>query len=329
VTNAGVEKCLDADWCTMAPDACGANSVCSDNLAPLNGYSCQCRTGMELIDPTQPNGGCRKIDPCRTAPCAGSERCDASSGGGDECVRCAIIGKWPEIEPTEEFRTCWCPNGYGLGPDGTCVDMDGCTDVPCAQNAACKDKAAPDVASAREPIVPWKAVVLDESSRSCVCLPGFTGNGESCAGSDGVALGANGVAADEAGEAFDGIDAGAGNAKASASISTDAAGSDGTLISMSIVLCIIIGIGLIGLIVVRYKHGKVLGEEASRVQRKNSSSARRSSMGASMLSQGGQPRAAQQLGAQQFANPAFVLCSYSSRHCCPLSSLVRSDSMPL
>ena len=251
VSKKNVESCNDEDWCAASSDACGANSVCTDNTAPLNGYSCGCDTGYELVDPGNPNGDCQKVDPCFHVPCPGADACDEADGSS-VCVRCAVIGNWPNIEPTEFFRTCWCPDGFALGENGQCVDMDGCAGLPCSINAACKDAQAPDPTNARAPADVWQPTTLDKESRSCVCLKGFRGSGEVCVGKDGVAVGADGqVDAATLADADD--DA------ASSLASAIAETSSNPLLTVSIVLCVVIAIGLGGLMYARWKHGAADG----------------------------------------------------------------------
>jgi hypothetical protein len=146
-------------------------------------------------------------------------------------------------------------------------------------------------------------------------LPGFTGNGDICIGVDGVAVGVNGTTVIDAnGEETDG------SSSAAAASGADEKGGSNTLISMSVVLCIIIAIGLGGLVYARHTHLNAVasamgvGKHASsapmasmsRRESSKGSMSRRGSSTAQLPQMERRPSQAEIANATSFVNPAFA-----------------------
>lgn len=247
----GSEKCVDENWCDNAN--CGANSVCTDLAAPAEGYTCACKVGFELADAEgDPNGACQPMDPCRTFPCAGASVCSEAATAAatlgqalPQCVQCANMGVWPNFVNAEAGRTCWCPAGYTIGPDGACVDYDGCAGVPCDGNAACADKPAPAVDYSYVPSTAWKASKGHSSDRSCVCLAGWRGDGELCVEDKNSAGGLGG-----------GVDADGNAIEVDPMAATGEEKNGNSMTPIVVIMGIVVVVGLVAVIAMRMQESR-------------------------------------------------------------------------
>jgi len=239
-----VEECVDQNWCDSAN--CGENSDCTDLVAPEVGFVCTCIKGYELADPTDPNSDCQKVDPCGSFPCDGADGCGELTMLEKVCVMCTNLGAWPNFAEGENGRTCWCPSGYTLGEEGKCEDFNACTASPCDPNAACADKPPPTIDTVYKPAKAWFPPTGHPTMRTCVCLPGFRGDGELCV-EDASSAGGLGGGIDEEGNAI--VEPNDdGNAAASAS---DTKSSTGTIKAVVGLMGLIVVVGIIAVIAMR------------------------------------------------------------------------------
>uniref|UniRef100_A0A8R1DNL8 FiBrilliN homolog n=1 Tax=Caenorhabditis japonica TaxID=281687 RepID=A0A8R1DNL8_CAEJA len=132
-TQAPANKTIENTKCTSS-DECGMDALCERRTGV-----CRCEPGFEGAPPKQ---ACVDVDECAT----GDHKCH-------ETARCQnFIGGY----------ACFCPTGFRKTDDGSCEDIDECTEhnsTCCGANAKCVNKPG---------------------TYSCECEHGFLGDGYHC-----------------------------------------------------------------------------------------------------------------------------------------------------
>ena len=144
--------CRDIDECTELREkpACGINAICKNMPGS---YDCQCPTGFS----GNPFLLCEE---CNSLECQCQPPYQIVDGN---CILadCSNGGKCPQgaecITITGGVSYCACPKGFRPQPDGSCTDINECTEgrPACSYNAECHNTVG---------------------SHKCVCPKGYTGD---------------------------------------------------------------------------------------------------------------------------------------------------------
>lgn len=155
------------DECRIETDDCSEYAECLDQ--PV-GFACKCREGF-----TGDGRTCTPLDQCRLRPCDGNAECESELGS----------------------RTCTCR--IGLEGDGeSCADLDECASGSsrCPEGTSCSNLPGGFFCEGQTPVYPAPdvdecALGLDacdsnatcfntNGSYSCICNPGWAGDGFFC-----------------------------------------------------------------------------------------------------------------------------------------------------
>ncbi|KAL5249183.1 hypothetical protein ACHWQZ_G018138 [Mnemiopsis leidyi] len=113
------ETCVDVDECQELP--CG-NGECSNQEGS---YSCDCMEGYY-----EDQGTCKDVNECQDNPCSDNERCSNIEGSYIcDCLDTFI---------RDATQACVCADGFEVGGDGECVDIDECaSESSCGEHEVC------------------------------------------------------------------------------------------------------------------------------------------------------------------------------------------------
>ncbi|XP_078726451.1 nidogen-2-like [Lampetra fluviatilis] len=173
------------DPCAERTHGCGENARCLPGAGPAE-YRCECLPGFD-----GDGRYCYDVDECRANPCGTSSRCENFAGsyrcGPPECPHgyqptpeghgcadtdeCQVnrCGPYGQCENLPGSYRCHCSAGYQPSPDGyTCIEQAPPSD-PCRDgrnNCAPSDRA--------------RCLHVGGEEFTCICLPGYWGNGHRC-----------------------------------------------------------------------------------------------------------------------------------------------------
>ena len=130
-------QCVDINECYRT-DICPDKSRCQNTEGS---YVCLCETGFK-------GETCNDMDECLTE----TDNCDVNA----ECIN-SFGSFYCECRPgfTGDGKSCKCKDGF-ITANGTCTDIDECSDSVCDTNAECSNS---------------------EGSYQCDCKHGFYGDG--------------------------------------------------------------------------------------------------------------------------------------------------------
>nr|XP_032820745.1 nidogen-2-like isoform X1 [Petromyzon marinus] len=173
------------DPCAERTHGCGENARCLPGAGPAE-YRCECLPGFD-----GDGRYCYDVDECRANPCGTSSRCENFAGsyrcGPPECPHgyqptpeghscadtdeCQVsrCGPYGQCENLPGSYRCHCSAGYQPSPDGyTCTEQAPPSD-PCRDGR--NNCAPPDRA---------RCLHVGGEEFTCICLPGYWGNGHRC-----------------------------------------------------------------------------------------------------------------------------------------------------
>ncbi|XP_033122076.1 uncharacterized protein LOC117121084 [Anneissia japonica] len=147
------KTCSDIDECSQNMDNCHDNAECANTLGS---YKCICDSGYEG------NGTyCKDVDECMTqsASCSAGAICSNTMGSFTCLCQPGYVGNGRSCENVDECATgennctldvtncvdllgsfeCRCKSGLIDDGNGTCIDVDECTNSPCDDLANCNN----------------------------------------------------------------------------------------------------------------------------------------------------------------------------------------------
>ncbi|XP_040207608.1 thrombomodulin-like [Rana temporaria] len=134
------KTCLDDD-CATHPNLCGY--LCTKSKGS---FTCGCKSGYKNVTsgceiPGECGVKCQDVDECETTIC---EHACENFPGGFKCVcdegfvlskinprKCKRVCNTSDCEAECNTKSCYCPDGYILGENKECMDIDECLDSPC------------------------------------------------------------------------------------------------------------------------------------------------------------------------------------------------------